>query len=305
MNFLRIALAQRNFTVGDFTGNLAIIREVLHQSRQHGVQLVAFPELALTGYPPEDLLLKPQFLSAAKQALSQITKEVGDLLCIVGTVHGEKEIYNTAAILHNGQVIDYYYKRLLPNYGVFDEMRYFKEGDEDKVLVVNGIPIGVSICEDIWFPDGPVKQQAELGGAKLLLNISSSPYHHEKWKVREQMLSERAIENHAFVAYVNLVGGQDELVFDGGSVVFDPLGKILARAKFFEEDLLIVDIDLSKTSPCHQDKPKIPYSEVRIPESDLFLVKSDLINQVPANHLNPIEDLKLLPISHLLHLVSF
>jgi NAD+ synthase (glutamine-hydrolysing) len=243
MNFLRIALAQCNFTVGDFSGNQAIIREVLQKSHQLGVQLVAFPELALTGYPPEDLLLEPRFLQSAEKALLQVTKDVGDMVCVIGTVHRTANTYNAAAILHQGKLIDYYHKVLLPNYGVFDEKRYFTEGNEDKVLVVNGIPIGISICEDIWFLDGPVKRQAELGGAKLLLNISSSPYHHEKWKIREQMLSERAIENHAFVAYVNLIGGQDELVFDGGSVVIDPQGKVLARAKFFEEDFLVVDIE--------------------------------------------------------------
>jgi NAD+ synthase (glutamine-hydrolysing) len=295
MDGLRIGLAQCNFSVGDFEGNVAIIRRILAESENMGVQVVAFPELALTGYPPEDLLLEPSFLRSTEMALSQVTRDVGDLVCVLGTVHRSTNVYNAAAILHRGKVIDFYHKVLLPNYGVFDEKRYFKEGNEDKVVVIKGIPIGISICEDIWFPEGPVKRQAEFGGARLLLNISSSPYHREKWKAREQMLSERALENRAYVAYLNLVGGQDELVFDGGSVVFDPQGKILTRAKFFEEDFLVVDIPCAVESPSHRCAVEslhatagerhigIQRIELKIPEPDhrAGAELSCAINQIP------------------------
>ena len=278
MDTLRLGLAQCNFSVGDFSGNVAIIRDVIHKSQELGIHLLAFPELALTGYPPEDLLLKPRFLRAAERALTDVAREVKDLVCVLGTVHCVEDTYNAAAILHQGKVIDFYHKALLPNYGVFDEKRYFKEGDEDKVLMINGIPVGISVCEDIWYAEGPVSRQASVGGARLLLNISSSPYHHEKWKVREHILATRAIENHAYVAYANLVGGQDELVFDGGSMVHDPEGNLVARGKFFEEDLVVVDLEISRALKAHLHDPRIrqeryPHDENR---NSIHRIKVDL-----------------------------
>jgi NAD+ synthase (glutamine-hydrolysing) len=257
MDILRLALAQCNFSVGDFEGNATIMRDVIHRSQQLGVHVLAFPELALTGYPPEDLLLKPRFLHDAEQALEKVAREVKDMVCIVGTIHREEDTYNSAAVIHNGDLITFYHKEFLPNYGVFDEKRYFKEGEEDMVLVVNGFPLGVSVCEDIWYSEGPQSRQAALGGARLLLNISSSPYNREKWKVREHILATRAIENHAFVAYANLVGGQDELVFDGGSMIYDPDGELMARGEFFEEDLVLADLELSKALKSSLHDPRI------------------------------------------------
>jgi NAD+ synthase (glutamine-hydrolysing) len=257
MEILRLALAQCNFSVGDFEGNVAIIRDVIRESQRLGVHVLAFPELALTGYPPEDLLLKPRFLRATEEALGKVVADVGDMVCILGTVHCAEDTYNAAAVIHNRQIITYYHKEFLPNYGVFDEKRYFKEGEEDMVLVLNSFPMGVSVCEDIWYSEGPVSKQAALGGARLLLNISSSPYHRDKWKLREHLLATRAIENHAYVAYANLVGGQDELVFDGGSMIYDPDGELIARGKFFEDDLVMADLELSKALKASLHDPRI------------------------------------------------
>jgi NAD+ synthase (glutamine-hydrolysing) len=299
MEILRLGLAQCNFSVGDFEGNVAIIRDALQKSRQLGVHLIAFPELALTGYPPEDLLLKPRFLTAAQQALAQILEHVHDMVCVLGTIHCVEDIYNSAAIIHNGKVLTYYHKEILPNYGVFDEKRYFKEGDEDIVLAIDGFPVGVNICEDIWYSEGPAFRQASLGGARLLLNISSSPYHREKWKVREHIIATRAIENNAYVAYANLVGGQDELVFDGGSMVCDPEGNLLARAKYFEEDMLVVDLEMSRALKAHLHDPRIrkehhneenrhPVTRITVdfPEHDRPHIPSPIIQ----NTLEPIEE---------------
>jgi len=300
MDVLRLALAQCNFSVGDFEGNVAIIKDVIRQAQQLGVHVVAFPELALTGYPPEDLLLKPRFIRATEKALEDVARAVKDMVCIVGTVHSTEDIYNAAAIIHAGKVIAYYHKVFLPNYGVFDEKRYFKEGEEDMVLVVNGFPLGVSICEDIWYAEGPAAEQAALGGARLLLNISSSPYHVEKWKLRDHLLATRAIENRAYVAYANLVGGQDELVFDGASMVYDPEGTLIARGRFFDEDLIVVDLELSKAFKASLHDPRIRQErfpaeknnndirrvEITLAESDRPRLTRSLIQEV----LDPVDE---------------
>jgi len=300
MDVLRLALAQRNFSVGDFEGNVAIIREVIAEAERLGVQVVAFPELALTGYPPEDLLLKPRFIRATEKALDDVARTVKEMVCIVGTVHSTEDIYNAAAVIYNGKVVTYYHKVFLPNYGVFDEKRYFKEGDEDMVLVINGFPLGISICEDIWYVEGPATEQAALGGARLLLNISSSPYHLEKWKLRDHLLATRAIENRAYVAYANLAGGQDELVFDGASMVYDPEGTLIARGKFFDEDLVVVDIELSKAQKASLHDPRIRQErfpadknsngirrvEITLRESDRPRLARTAIQEVP----DPVEE---------------
>lgn len=241
---VRVALAQVNVTVGDLEGNTARIIAYLDRARAAGANLVAFPELAITGYPPEDLLLKPSFINANIVMLREIAEKTRGLVAVVGFVARHDDIYNAAAVLIDGDWAGTYHKRYLPNYGVFDEDRYFMAGTESPVFHLGGDPIGVNICEDIWYPVGPATLQA-LAGARLIVNINASPYHRHKQTTRETMLATRAMDNDAFVAYVNLVGGQDELVFDGGSVIFDPAGRIVARAPRFDEHLLLADLDLS------------------------------------------------------------
>src|SRR4030095_13005801 len=196
------------------------------------------------GYPPEDLLLKPQFIDANLSALDKVVKASRDIAVIVGFVDRKDDIFNAAAIAQNGRLVTTYHKIYLPNYGVFDEFRYFQPGSRCPVLQMDRATIGVSICEDIWYPDGPVFQQALAGGAEVIINISSSPYHAGKRRWREQMLATRAADNTVIVAYCNLIGGQDELVFDGDSLIFDEGGELVARGKQFEEDLIIVDLDI-------------------------------------------------------------
>jgi NAD+ synthase (glutamine-hydrolysing) len=216
---LRVALAQINTTVGDLAGNRDKILAWMDRAREMKADIVAFPEMAITGYPPEDLLLKPDFVEAAVRTLHEIVPASEGLTAIVGCVHADDDLYNAAAVLHNGQLTGIYRKQYLPNYGVFDENRYFRAGQQRLVFSRNGVLFGVSICEDIWYPDGPPEAQASHAGAELLINISASPYHMGKGQARERMLATRAADNTAFVAYCNLVGGQDELVFDGHSLV--------------------------------------------------------------------------------------
>ncbi|MFN3739306.1 MAG: NAD+ synthase [Thermodesulfovibrionales bacterium] len=243
MKILRIALAQINTTVGDLNGNVKKIQNFIDRAISKDADIVAFPELAVTGYPPEDLLLKPQFIRDNMDALNQIVSSTGDIIAIVGFVHRSDDIYNAAAIIHNKKLIDVYYKNYLPNYGVFDEFRYFQTGSRQPVYKAGEIIFGVSICEDIWYPDGPPTIQA-LHGAEVLININASPYHRRKILERERMLSTRALDNTAIVCYVNAVGGQDELVFDGGSMVIDETGRLVVRARQFEEDFVVVNLNI-------------------------------------------------------------
>ncbi len=240
---LRIALAQINTIVGNLTGNTDKILSHLDRARELGVDLIAFPELAVPGYPPEDLLLKPSFVEANLQALDRIARATDGLTAIVGYVDRDDDIYNAAAVLDRGQVAGIYHKTYLPNYSVFDEERYFRAGERPLVFQLGEAKIGVNICEDIWYPAGPTKTQA-LAGAQLVVNISASPYHAGKGLSRERMLATRAADNVVLMAFCNLVGGQDELVFDGGSVIVDERGTVIARATLFEEDLLVADLDL-------------------------------------------------------------
>ncbi len=243
---LRVALAQVNVTVGDLAGNVERILRDVRRAAETGADLVAFPELALTGYPPEDLLLKPSFVNDNLQALEHLTAathDFPDLTVVVGFVDRDVDLYNAAAILYEGRRAGVYHKRYLPNYSVFDEDRYFAAGTRAPNFVIGGAGTGINICEDIWYPTGPATEQA-YEGAELLVNISASPYFLGKQEARERMLATRAADTAAFVVYVNLVGGQDELVFDGYSVVFDQQGELIARARGFEEDLLVVDLDV-------------------------------------------------------------
>ena len=246
MTRLRIALAQLNPTVGDLDGNVARLIEAYDSADQAGCDIVAFPELSITGYPPEDLVLKPRFVADNLQALSRVAAHTRRCAAVVGYVASDRDIYNAAAMCANGEILGTYRKRLLPNYGVFDEARYFTPGassDPLELYVVGGVKVGLSICEDVWSPTGPLAEQAG-GGAEVNININGSPYHHGKMAGRERMLATRAADAHCALVYVNQVGGQDELVFDGGSMVFDVEGELVARAAQFVDELMIVDLDV-------------------------------------------------------------
>ncbi len=244
MRRLRLALAQMNSTVGDLSGNAAKIRRLIAEARKSGADLVAFPEMALPGYPPEDLLLKPRFIHDSVKALASVTGATRGIVAVVGTVDRDGDIFNAAAVLANGRRVGMYHKMYLPNYGVFDEDRYFQAGRSCAVFDVAGVIVGVNICEDIWFPEGPTQLQALVGEAEVIVNLSASPYHQTKGALRERMLADRAADSLAIVAAVNLVGGQDELVFDGHSVVVDERGDVLARGRQFAEELLVVELDV-------------------------------------------------------------
>jgi NAD+ synthase (glutamine-hydrolysing) len=240
---MRIALAQINPTVGDLEGNVSKIIDYLQRAKRLDADLIAFPELAVTGYPPEDLLLKSQFIDDNLQALKRIQESVSDITAIVGFVDRKNDIYNAAALMHNKEIIDVYHKMYLPNYGVFDEYRYFQAGVRYPIYRIGDAWIGINICEDIWYPEGPARIQS-LAGAEVILNINASPYHIGKGRLREEMLSTRAFDNIVILAYLNTVGGQDELVFDGHSLILDQEGNVIIRGKQFEEDLIIADLNL-------------------------------------------------------------
>ena len=244
MRSFRIALAQINVTVGDLSGNTAQILDCIERARDASADLVAFPELAVPGYPPEDLLLKPQFLAENRRFMEEIARRSDGIAVVVGFADARNsEVYNAAAVAYGGELVGVYHKLFLPNYGVFDEDRYFRAGDSCPVYVVSGTRVGVNICEDIWYPVGPTVVQRRIG-AEVIVNINGSPFHAGKRQLREKMLATRSADNEVFLAYVNMVGGQDELVFDGASMVFDPSGEIVSSASQFEEELLIADLDV-------------------------------------------------------------
>jgi NAD+ synthase (glutamine-hydrolysing) len=234
-------MAQINTTVGDLAGNRDKIIEYINRAKKVKADVVAFTELAITGYPPEDLLLKPQFVKDNLRTLRDISKATRGITAIVGFVDSNDRIRDAAAVMSNGKLAYVYHKMLLPNYGVFDEYRYFKPGKRFPVITLKGVNIGVNICEDIWYADGPARTQA-LAGAEVIITINASPYHKGKGNERLQMLACRAKENNVFVVYANSVGGQDELVFDGHSMVLDRRGKLLAAGKQFEEELITCDV---------------------------------------------------------------
>jgi NAD+ synthase (glutamine-hydrolysing) len=243
MRRFRVALAQINPTVGDLEGNVARIRAGLEQARAVGAQLVAFPELALTGYPPEDLLFKSTFVETNLRALADVAAATGGLTAIVGFVDKRDDIFNAAAVLHDGRLAGVYHKQYLPNYGVFDENRYFQAGREAPVFALGETSFAVNICEDIWYPTGPTTRQA-LAGAELVVTINASPYHAGKGHQRERMIATRAADDVVALAFVNMVGGQDELVFDGGSLIVNERGEPVARGRQFAEDFVVADLDL-------------------------------------------------------------
>ncbi|HAZ31832.1 MAG TPA: NAD+ synthase [Dehalococcoidia bacterium] len=243
MRRFRIGLAQVNCTVGDLEGNTAKILHYIERARAMQVDLVCFPEMAITGCPPEDLLLKPEFITGNLKKLDVIVRQSPAIAVVVGFVDSRDGLYNAAAVAYDGKLCGIYHKTCLPNYGVFDENRYFQPGTEAPIFVISGVSIGVNISEDIWYPTGPASRQASAG-AELIVNISASPYHAGKRGLRERMLADRASEDAVILAYLNLVGGQDELVFDGGSMLLDGRGEAIARAKQFEEDFVVADLDI-------------------------------------------------------------
>jgi len=260
MRTFRIAMVQMNPTVGDLDGNVHRIKAWIRKAKKAKADLVVFPELAITGYPPEDLLLKPRFVADNRRALQEIVRHCRGLAAVVGYVSqsddldtkparssvvaaGAGELYNAAAVIADQKLITTYCKWYLPNYGVFDESRYFHPGRRLPLIRLRGTLVGVNICEDIWWPEGPTRFQA-AAGAEVIVNINASPFHLGKSRVREQMLATRARENGVLLTYTNTVGGQDDLVFDGNSVILDHQGEVIARGKGFEEDMIVADLNM-------------------------------------------------------------
>ena len=284
MHTLRIAMAQINPVVGDIQGNADKIKNYIKQAQNENVDVITFPELALTGYPPEDLLFKTHFIDEIKKHLQEVTKFTQGITAIIGFAREENGLLNSAAVVHDRKIINYYDKKILPNYGVFDEKRYFISGENNPVYLIDGITVGINICEDIWFKDGPTQDQANLG-AQLILNINGSPFDTEKRYIRENMLKERALHNNLYISYTNMVGGQDELVFDGGSVILNPAGEIISRGKAFEEDLIITDLNFEETGNFVESKTNIfvsssPKDKNLTPISDNNIVEIDKLEQV-------------------------
>ena len=239
----RLALAQINTTVGDIPGNTAKILDYLERARQAHADLVAFPELAITGYPPEDLVLRPAFLKDNLAAMETVVAASRGIAVMVGFVSVDPDTANAAAVGYDGKLVDIYQKMYLPNYGVFDEDRYFMRGNTCPVYTINGVKVGVGICEDVWYSVGPIAVQRDAG-AEVIVNINGSPFHAGKRIQRESMIATRAADNELFVAYLNAVGGQDELVFDGASLIYDSAGDLVKRGPAFQEDLILADLDI-------------------------------------------------------------
>ena len=278
MHSIRVGIAQINSTVGDLSGNTRKIMESIDQAKSLGVDLLTFPELAITGYPPEDLLLKPQFIEQNRESLTKIMEHSSDIAVVVGFVDSDGDIYNAAAVLYNRKLVGVYHKFYLPNYGVFDEDRYFQAGREYPVFIIYGIGIGITICEDMWYEAGPAIVQA-YAGARVLLNISASPYHAGKGLFRERMLATRASDSAAIVVHNNLVGGQDELVFDGNSLIINEKGELIARGKQFEEDFVVADLDVESVfrSQLHDPRRRkeTPWVREKLEEATKIEVSSE------------------------------
>ena len=257
MRTLRLALAQINPTVGDLEGNTGKIIRLIEEARALRADIVAFPEMAIPGYPAEDLLLKPSFIRDNLDAMRRVVEASRDIVVVVGYADEDSEIYNASAVAWQGELVGVYHKMYLPTYGVFDEDRYFKRGNVCPVYTINGVGVGVNICEDIWYPVGPIAVQKDAG-AEVIVNINASPYHAGKRSYRESMVASRAADNELYVAYLNTVGGQDELVFDGGSLIFDRNGELVARGKEFQEELIVADLDIGAAfrSNLHDPGPR-------------------------------------------------
>ena len=282
MTVVRVALAQLNPVVGDLDGNLAKLVDGYERAEAAGCDIVAFPELSITGYPPEDLVLKPAFVAENEVALAKLAARTRHCAAVVGYVEEDRDLFNAAAVCAGGQVLGTYRKRLLPNYAVFDEARYFTPGNETdplELFVIGGVNVGVSICEDVWGPNGPLAEQAD-GGAELAVNINGSPYHRGKAAYRERMLATRAADAHSALVYVNQVGGQDELVFDGCSVAFDAEGNLIARGPQFVEDLIVVDVPVPAVYRQRLLDPRGRISQPSLPKIH--------VTDAPVAHAEPI-----------------
>lgn len=282
---LRVALAQINVTVGDLDGNTQKILASMQQAHAAGAHIVCFPELALTGYPPEDLLLRPGFVAANLRKLDELieaSRALPGLTSIIGFVDRDHDIYNAAAVVHEGKMIGAYHKHFLPNYGVFDENRYFQAGRQAPLFLIHDVHVGINICEDIWYPTGPLTQQA-FAGAEVIININGSPYYTGKRAVREEMIATRAADNGVIVVYLNMVGGQDELIFDGGSMVYNEQGILIARGKLFEEEMLLVDLDTASVfrSRLHDPRRRQERLHVSSEEVPEIVVSTQPLAQPP------------------------
>ena len=258
MRRLRVSLAQINSTVGDLDGNADKIIDQIREAESLGADLIAFPELALTGYPPEDLVLRRGFVEDNLATLDRVREATTGMhvAAIVGFVDYAHDIFNAAGVLHDGELAGAYHKQYLPNYGVFDEARYFRPGQGVQLFDIAGARVGVTICEDIWYSSGPMQDQC-LAGAEVVVNINGSPFHAGKSHQREQMLATRAADNAVLTLYCNLVGGQDHLIFDGGSTIYGPGGDLIARADLFTEQLLTVDLDVEEVRQTRLHDPRL------------------------------------------------
>ena len=286
---IRVGIAQINSTVGDFSGNTKKIMQSIDQAKSLGVDLLTLPELAITGYPPEDLLLKPQFIKQNKESLNKIIEHSSGIMVVVGFVDSDGDTYNAAAVLYNKKLVGVYHKFYLPNYGVFDENRYFQAGVGCPVFIIYGIGMGITICEDMWYEAGPAIVQA-YAGARVLINISASPYHAGKGLFRERMLATRASDSIAIVVHNNLIGGQDELVFDGNSLIINEKGEVIARGKQFEEDFVVADLDVESVfrSQLHDSRRRkeIPWVREKLEGATKIEVSSEYPS-IAKPHLPP------------------
>jgi len=276
---LRVAAAQINTTVGDIDGNARLIEKWIGLAEEQGADLVAFPELTITGYPPEDLVLYKNFIDANKAALNRIASDVGNIVAVVGFVDSDDEgtkLFNAAAVIHNRKIVAIYRKIHLPNYGVFDERRYFTPGNECPVISIRGIKVGINICEDIWEQVGPSEVQC-AAGAQILININSSPYESGKQGHRVDVVTDLSRRNRVYTLYTNQVGGQDELVFDGGSMIAGPHGELLGTAARFEESLLVADIDAGSL-----DELRLQHQSTAILQTELDQIGPSTFIEIPA-----------------------
>lgn len=289
---VRVGLGQINSVVGGMRENVKKMSEVVEKAQRQGVQILAFPELSVCGYPPEDLMLRTDFLKANVEAVQELARSTVNtgLVLIVGFVDFGNDIYNAAAIIHEGKIRAIYRKSILPNYGVFDEFRYFARGRQPLVIDLAGIRVGITICEDIWVPEGPMGAEVVAGNANLILNISASPFETGKPRMREEIVGVRARDYRVPIIYTNLVGGQDELVFDGHSFVVNHEGEVIARAKGFEEDFLVVDLHLEEAVLAKLHEPRRRQVE-SFQECEIVSLKVEK-NAPPDNASNRVEMLK-------------
>ncbi len=279
---LRFGMAQINATVGDFAGNRQKILKKIEEARSSGVDILTFPELAICGYPPEDLLLKPQFIAENLRSVDKVVEASSGITIVIGFIDAKEDIYNAAAVIHDGKLTGVYHKIFLPNYGVFDENRYFQAGSECPVYTIAGINIGINICEDIWYESGPATTQA-YSGAEIIINISASPYHFGKAGYREKMIAMRAADNTAIIAFNNLVGGQDELVFDGNSLIMDEKGQLIARGRQFKEDLIIADLDVENVFRTRLHDPRWRQELLRRQEQGWHQSEKIMVSEAPLS----------------------